>query len=158
MLVKDNIIMTRVVRSGMLVREVFAECGHTHVQALPFVDKSGRITGRLTLKNIMRIACLPEYMVDTAPLLGGFLSCVDNAKEKIKQLLGHPVDDYVLESNLTIGSDEPAIKALAVMERNDTSYIFVVDDGQYQGIVTIQGIAMTMSSCDQDMELHVADG
>ncbi|MEN8176596.1 MAG: CBS domain-containing protein [Pseudomonadota bacterium] len=158
MLVKDNIIATRVVRSGMLVREVFAECGRTHVQALPFVDESGRITGRLTLKNIMRFACLPEYMVETASLLGGFLSCVDNAQEKIKQVLGHPVDGYVREPNVTITSEEPSIKALAVMEKNDTSYIFVVDDGRYRGIVTIQGIAETMSRYDQIAELRTADG
>jgi CBS domain-containing protein len=44
-----------------------------------------------------------------------------------------------------IGSAEPAIKALAIMEKNDTSYLFVVDDGEYQGIVTIQGIAAKMS-------------
>jgi hypothetical protein len=32
------------------------------------------------------------------------------------------------------------------MERNDTSYIFVVDDGIYKGTVTIQGIAHQMTA------------
>ena len=145
MLVRDAIIHTRVVRPGMAVRDVFDECGRVHVQALPFVDKDGRLTGRVTLKNVMKIACLPEHMVHTAPLLGSFLSCVDNAQDKIKELLPSPVDAYVRQSHVWIGSAEPAIKALAIMEKNDTSYLFVVDDGEYQGIVTIQGIAAKMS-------------
>lgn len=145
MLVKDNYIQTGVVRAGMVVREVFAECGRARVQALPFVDDAGRITGRVTLKNIMKFSCLPEYMVETSALLGEFMACVDNAEEKINEVLCNPVTDYVREPHSTIRSDAPAIKALAVMEKNDTSYIFVVDDGEYQGIITIQGIAATMS-------------
>lgn len=145
MLVKDTLIKTRVVRTGMLVRDVFAECGRAHVQALPFIDAGGRITGRVTLKNIMKFACLPEHMVAMAPLLGSFMSCVDNAQQKVEEVLRSTVDPYVREPHVTIRSDEPAIKALAVMEKYDTSYVFVVDDGHYEGIVTIQGIAAKMS-------------
>lgn len=129
----------------MLARDVFAECGRAHVQALPFMDEAGRISGRVTLKNIMKVSCLPEYMVEMAPLLGSFLSCVDNAEEKVSQVLCSPVDKYVRKASQFITSEEPAIKALAIMERNDTSYIFVVDDGEYKGIITIQGIAARMS-------------
>ena len=145
MLVRDAIIHTRVVRPGMPVRDVFDECGRVHVQSLPFVDMDGRLTGRVTLKNVMKIACLPEHMVHTATLLGSFLSCVNNAQDKIKELLPSPVDAYVRQTHVWIDSAEPAIKALAIMEKNDTSYLFVVDDGEYQGIVTIQGIAAKMS-------------
>ncbi len=145
MLVKNSIIRTKVTRPGMLVSEVLAECGRAHVQALPFVDESGKLTGRVTLKNIMKLACLPDYMVMSATLLGSFLSCVDNAQEKIEQILASNVDAFVRDLHVCIGSDEPAIKALAIMEQNDTSYLFVVDDGEYQGIITIQGIADVMS-------------
>jgi predicted transcriptional regulator len=146
MLVKDNIIKTKVVKAGMPVCEVFSECGRAHVQALPFVDDTGAITGRVTLKNIMKFACLPEHMVHTASLLGCFLSCVDNAQEKIGEVLVSKVDAYVRPAHVTIRSDEPAIKALAIMEAKDTSYLFVVDEGRYQGIITIQGIADKMSA------------
>lgn len=145
MLVKDAIIHTKEVRSGMLVQDVFSECERTHVQALPFVDGAGRIIGRVTLKNIMKASCLPEYMVEMASLLGSFLSCVDNAEEKVSEVLCSPVDKYVREAGQFIATEEPAIKALAIMERSDTSYIFVVDDGEYKGIITIQGIAARMS-------------
>jgi CBS-domain-containing membrane protein len=136
----------------MLVRDVFAECGRAHVQALPFVDEAGRLSGRITLKNVMKFGCLPEHMVAAAPLLGSFLSCVDNAREKIEQLLASEADPYVQRLNVLIGSDEPAIKALAIMEQKDTSYLFVVDGGEYQGIITIQGIAERMSKIDVEMQ------
>ena len=155
MLVKNSIIRTKVTRPGMLVCEMFAECGRTRAQALPFVDKMGKLSGRVTLKNVMKIACLPDYMVASAPLLGSFLSCVDNAQAKIEEVLASTVDQYVRELQYVIGSEEPAIKALAMMERNDTSYLFVVDGGEYQGIITIQGIAAQMSrmnDCGQDPE------
>jgi len=145
MLVKDTIIHTKVVSTGMLVRDVFAECGRTHIQALPFVDEAGKIIGRVTLKNIMKVSCLQEYMVETAQLLGSFLSCVDHAEEKVSKVLCNPVDEYVGETSQFITSEAPAIKALAIMEKSDTSYIFVVDDGEYKGIITIQSIAAKMS-------------
>ncbi|MEJ1297614.1 MAG: CBS domain-containing protein [Candidatus Sedimenticola sp. (ex Thyasira tokunagai)] len=145
MLVKDCIIETGVVRRGMLVRDVFAECGRTHVQALPVLSEKGKITGRVTLKSIMKFSCLPEYMVELAPLLGSFLSCVDNAEEKVNQVLCSQVDPYVLKAGTFIDPDAPAIKALAMMEKSDTSYLFVVAEGQYLGIITIQGIAERMS-------------
>jgi hypothetical protein len=34
------------------------------------------------------------------------------------------------------------------MEKHDTSYIFVVDEGVYRGTITIQGIAASMSELD----------
>ncbi|MES9834473.1 MAG: CBS domain-containing protein [Candidatus Thiodiazotropha sp. DIVDIV] len=145
MLVSDVLIRTKVVKNGMLVRDVFAECGRAHVQSLPFIDGHGKISGRVTLKNIMEFSCLPEHMVDMAPLLGSFLSCVNNAEEKVKEVLCSSVDKYVRDAGQFINSGAPAIKALAFMEKNDTSYIFVVDEGQYMGIVTIQGIAARMS-------------
>ena len=145
MLVENSIIHTKAARPGMLVCDVFAECGRAHVQALPFVDETGRISGRVTLKNVMKIACLPEYMVTAAPLLGSFLSCVDNAQAKIEEIMASEVDGYVLRPHATIAPDEPAIKALAMMEEYDTSYLFVVDAGEYRGIITIQGIADVMS-------------
>jgi hypothetical protein len=35
------------------------------------------------------------------------------------------------------------------MEQNDTSYLFVVDEGQYKGVVTIQSLARIFTQLDQ---------
>ena len=56
-----------------------------------------------------------------------------------------PIEHYVQELRNTLSSNAPLIKVLALMEKNDTSYIFVVDDGFYRGVITIQGIAASMS-------------
>lgn len=53
------------------------------------------------------------------------------------------------ELALSLGSDAPLIKALALMEQNDTSYLFVVDSGEYQGAVTIQSLARMFAQLGQ---------
>jgi CBS domain-containing protein len=149
MKLKQVLIPTRVATAGMTVREVFAECSRANIPALPFCTRTGRIRGRVTLKNILKISCLPEYMVKEARILGDQMSCMDDVEAKAKQLLDNPVDPYVQDPSLSLNSDATVLKALAIMEQNDTSYLFVVDDGQYQGIVTIQGLARTLTRLDQ---------
>jgi CBS-domain-containing membrane protein len=143
--IENILIPTDTIRPGMLVRDLFLECGRAQVQSLPFMDAEGRLAGRITLKNVLRVSCLPEYMVEMAPLLGPQMSCVENAEAKAREILCTPVEPYVQRMPKTIASSAPLIKALAFMEKNDTSYIFVVDDGEYKGIITIQGIAAAMS-------------
>lgn len=141
-------IETDAARAGMLVRELFDACGRAGVQALPFVDENGRVAGRVTLKNVLRVSCLPAHMVQTASLLNSSLSCVENAEEKAREVICTPVEPYVQRLHETLPSGAPLIKALAIMESHDTSYIFVEDDGVYRGMVTIQGIAASMSKLE----------
>jgi len=146
MKLKHILIPTRTASYGMTVREVFTECGRVNLPALPFCTRSGRIAGRVTLKNILKTSCLPEYMIESARILGEEMSCMEDIESKARQLLDTPVDPYVQEPALSLSSDAPAIKALAMMEQNDTSYLFVVDEGQYQGAVTIQSLAKLFTS------------
>jgi len=148
MTVRSVMVETQIARPGMTVRELFEECGRAQVQALPFAEDGSRITGRVTLKNILRVSCLPDYVVEMAPLLSSKLSCVENAEDKAREILCNPVEPYVQGLPKTISSSAPLIKALAMMERGDTSYIFVVDDGVYMGMITIQGIAASMSKLE----------
>ena len=146
--IQNVLIPTIIIRPGMYVRDLFTECGKLHVHALPYCNEKGILSGRLTLKNVMKFSCLPEHMVELAHLLGNQMSCVENAEEKAREIICNPVEPYVRKLSETISSKEPLIKALAVMERNETSYIFVVDDGDYKGQITIQGIAQVMSNLD----------
>ncbi len=146
MKLKQILIPTRVAKPGMTVREVFDECGKANIPALPFCTKSGRIRGRITLKNILKVSCLPEYMIESARILGEDMFCMDDVETRAKMLLDTPVDAYVQEPPaLSLSSDAPIIKAFALMEQNDTSYLFVVDDGQYRGAVTIQCLAKLLT-------------
>jgi CBS domain-containing protein len=97
----------------------------------------------------MKLSCLPDYIIESARILGEEMSCMEDLESNSKQFLCTPVDPYMQEPALSLTSDAPAIKALAMMEQNDTSYLFVVDDGQYQGAVTIQCLAKMLTRLDQ---------
>ena len=142
------LIPTKVAKPGMIVSEVFAECIRANIPGIPFCDAQGTICGRITLKNILKKACLPEYMIELARILGDQLSCMGDMEAKAKQLMNNPVDPYILEPHISLTSDSPAVKALALMEQNDTSYIFVVDEGRYKGVITIQGLARMITQFD----------
>ena len=151
----DPIVMpTKVAKPGMIVSEVFAECIRANIPAIPFCDAQGRITGRVTLKNILKKACLPEYIIELARILGDQLSCMGDMEAKAKQLMNNPVDPYILEPHISLTSDSPAVKALALMEKHDTSYIFVVDEGRYKGVITIQGLARMITQLDERQGDH----
>ena len=143
------LIPTKVAKPGMLVSEVFAECIRANIPGIPYCNAQGTICGRVTLKNILKKACLPEYMVELARILGDQLSCMGDMEAKSKQLMNNPVDPYILEPHISLTSDSPAVKALALMEQNDTSYIFVVDEGRYKGVITIQGLARMITQFDE---------
>jgi len=146
--IKNVLIPTMVIRPEMCVRDVFTECGERGVHALPYYNKKGKLSGTLTLKNIMKVSCLPDYMVELSSLLGNQMSCVENAEEKALEVICSPVEVYVRKIKQTISSTEPLIKALAMMVKNKTSYVFVVDDCEYKGQLTIQSIARAMSRMD----------
>jgi CBS domain-containing protein len=74
---------------------------------------------------------------------------MEDMEAMAKQLMHNPVDPYILEPHISLTSDAPAVKALALMEQSDTSYIFVVDEGQYKGVITIQGLARMLTQLDE---------
>ena len=149
MIVKQVLIPTRVAKKGMTVRDVFEECSRANTPSLPFCDDSGQISGRITLKNILTRSCLPDFMVELAMVLGEQLSHMQDMRAETTHLLDGPVDPYVQEPHISITSDSPVVKAMAMMEKDDTSYIFVVDSGTYLGVVTIQGLASELANYDK---------
>ena len=152
MYVEQILIPTKVARSGMTVREVFEECSRANTPGLPFCDDSGRITGRVTLKHILKKACLPEYLVEMARVLGEQLSSVQDIEVIATEVLDSRVDLYVQQPHLSLTSASSTVKALAMMEQSDTSYIYVVDDGRYQGVVTIHSLADTLAQYDKSAQ------
>ncbi len=139
--VEQVLIPTKVAKVGMSVRDVFRECSEANTPGLPFCDASGQIIGRVTIKNILKRSCLPEYLVEMARVLGEQISNVQDMESVAKQLLRDPAERYMQAPHISITSASSAIKALAMMEHSDTSYIFVVDEGQYKGVVTIHCLA-----------------
>lgn len=148
MLPDDVLIVTRVARPGMLVRDVFRECLSARVQSLPYRDASGRIAGRVTLKYVANRSVVPEHMAQLALVVGDRLAAFEEMEHRLPEVFGHRVEDYVQEPHASIPSATQLMKALAIMEHYDTSYLFVIDDGLYRGTITIQGIAAWMARLD----------
>jgi predicted transcriptional regulator len=142
------LVPTRVAKAGMTVREVFKECSQANTPGLPFCNDNDLITGRVTLKHILKSYCLPEYLVEMARVLGEQVSNVQDMEASANQLLNNPVDLYLQEAHLSLTSASSVIKALAMMEQGDTGYIFIVDEGRYKGVVTMQSLARMLACHD----------
>ena len=150
MLPPELLIKTRVARAGMKVREIFEECLRARVQSMPYCDDRDIVIGRVTLKQVINRSIVPAYMAELAPVLGSDMVAFDEMEETARQVLGDGVEPYVQEPHAAIDSNTPLMKALAVMEHYDTSYLFVVDEGRYQGTLTVPGIAAWMMRVDTD--------
>lgn len=150
MKIDQVIIPTKTATRNMSVREFIEECTRANIPGLPFTTPSGRIRGRVTLKNIFRLYCLPDYIVESARFLGDQSSTAEDIEARVPEMMIQSVELFVQEPHLSLGSGSTAIKALALMEQNDTSYIFVIDDGQYRGVITIQSLARELSRIDHD--------
>ena len=133
MLSDELLIVTRVARPGLRVRGVFRECLAAHVQALPYCDGSGRITGRVALKHIVNSEIVPAHVV------GDCHATFERMERRLPEIFGHRVDGYVQEPHPSVGSEAQLMKALTMMEHHDTSYLFVVDAGVYRGTLTHPG-------------------
>ncbi len=146
--VKPLMISTKVATKGMLVKQFFLACSEVAVPAIPVCNRQGQMVGELSLQHIIKMSCLPDYMVELSSVLGEQLSCLQNVEAKASQVLANPVDAYIAPVPEVISSNSPVMKALAIMERNKTSYLFIVDNGKYQGVVTVQAIVNWILTMD----------
>ena len=69
-------------------------------------------------------------------------------KTLANQLFDCEIDSYLQRPHASITSDSSIIKALALMEKLDTGYLFVIDEGQYMGVVTLQILSNTILQHD----------
>jgi CBS domain-containing protein len=136
----DIIIPSKVARPGMRVADAFAECIARTLPGIPYQDAAGRITGRISVKHVLARHCLPEDVWRHADLLEDRQEDMEISPQRLRSLLDMPVDGLVIANIPTIGSDASPIKALALIEQYNTSYIFVVDDGHYVGAITLLGL------------------
>ena len=104
----------------------------------------------MTLKYIANRSIVPEYVAELALVVGDRLSTFEQMERRLPEVFNHRVEDYVQQPHASIPSDTQLMKALAIMEHYDTSYLFVIDEGAYRGTITIQGIAAWMVGFDQD--------
>ena len=144
MFLDDVTVPTAVATPGMSVADLFCECTDKQVPGLPFRDRNGHLTGKASMRHVLKMNCIPDYMVQHASLLGDALESLQVSDVKVRQLLALKIDDFVLPETVHLSRKASVAKALAVMERHDTTYLFVVDDDDYAGCVSIMGIGATI--------------
>lgn len=140
------IIPTATARTGMSVLDVFRECVRADVPGIPFVDSSGVVSGKASIRHVLKENFIPEFMVTHSHLLGDEIEHLEIPDVVLSKVLPLKIDDLVLTDYASISSSAPVAKALARMEKHDTTYLFVIDDGDYKGIITIMDIARAMLS------------
>jgi CBS domain-containing protein len=64
-----------------------------------------------------------------------------------------PVENHVLANIPHVSPYSSLVKALTIMEAHNTHYIFLIENGEYKGVVTRMVIANRMLDCLKEMEL-----
>jgi len=146
MQLKNLITPTGTARPGMSVLEVFRECVNADVPGIPFQEHDGSITGKVSIRHVLKETFIPDFMVRHAHLLGDEISHLDIPDSQLSEVLRLDIDPFVLPKIAMINSSVPIAKALATMEDLDTTYLFVIDEGVYKGVVTIMAIAHAILS------------
>ncbi len=148
--IRNIVVPTGVARAGMTVRECFRFCVQANVPGIPVVDAQDRIVGRFSIRNTLKETCIPDYVVAHAELLGDHVGCLAIPEAHARKVLETVIDPFVMpvDTVATVDLDAPVVKVLALMEKYNTAYIFVVDGERYVGTVTVMGIARRMLELD----------
>lgn len=141
MSLRDLATPTALAMPGMLVSDFFRECVRVQVPGLPFRDASGRISGKASIRHILKMTCLPDYLINNARLLGDGIQHLRLPEIYDREILGLRVDDFILPALPRVNSSAPVTKALAIMEKEETTYIFVLDGEEYHGAISIMSLA-----------------
>ncbi len=131
-----GIVETPVTRPGMLIGDALRICVDKGVPGLPYVGTDGSILGRFSVRNTFLISSIPGDMIKHAHLIGNEALHLEHPKDHYRELFAQPIDDTILYDIAWLSSGAQITKAMALMEQFNSSYLFVIDDGQYRGVVT----------------------
>ncbi|MGB7931979.1 MAG: CBS domain-containing protein [Gammaproteobacteria bacterium] len=149
-------IMTGVMRKGMTLRKFFQEAVRCNVPGLPFVDDRDRIVGRISIRDVYKHIAVPDGFLRLADAMGDQTDRLDLPEMKLVETLALPVETCLLENIPSVSPSSAIVKALALMEVHNTSYIFLIEDGEYRGLVTRMVVARRMLECVMEREKHLA--
>ena len=146
--------MTGFMRHGMTLRDFFQETVRCNVPGLPFVDEHDHIIGRISIRDVYKCIAVPDNILRIADAMGDGdqMGNLDMPEMKALEVMATPVENYLLEKIPTVSPSSTVVKALALMEVHNSSYIFLIEDGQYKGVVTRMIIAKRMLECVLEME------
>lgn len=137
-------VMTGVMRKGMTLKEFFQEAVRCNVPGLPYVDDDGRIKGRISVRHVFKQIAVPDSVVRLADAMGDQTDRLDLSERRVLKAMARPVQKHLLENIPTVSPKSALVKALAIMEAYNTHYIFLIEHGEYSGVVTRMIIANRM--------------
>lgn len=140
-------ITTGVLREGSTLRDFFIEAVRCNVPGLPYVDDQCRIIGRVSIRDVYKHIAVPDYLLTVADAIGDLTDSLDLPEMKVEEALTQPAKNLLLENIPTVSPRSSLVKALAIMELHNSSYVFLVDEGRYIGVVTRMVIARRMIDC-----------
>lgn len=146
--------MTGFMRHGMTLRDFFQETVRCNVPGLPFVDENDQIVGRISIRDVYKSIAVPDSLLRIADAMGDGeqISKLDLPEIEVLKTMASPVENYLLEKIPAVSPRSSVVKALALMEVHNSSYIFLIEDGKYEGVVTRMIIAERMLECVMEME------
>ncbi len=145
-------VMTGFMRKGMTLKEFFQEAERCNVPGLPFVDDQDQIVGRVSVRDVYKHIAIPDHVVGLADAMGDQTDRLDLSDRRILEAFASPVENYVLENIPTVSPNSSIAKALAIMEAYNTHYIFLIENGEYEGVVTRMVIAKRMLEALEEIE------
>ena len=144
--------MTGFMRHGMTVRDFFQESVRCNVPGLPYVDDQDQIVGRISIRDVYKRIAVPDNLLSLADAMGDQTDKLELPEIRVMEIMASPVETFLLENIPSVSPRSTIVKALALMEVHNSSYIFLIDNGVYQGVVTREVIARRMLKCVQEME------
>ncbi|MCG6937335.1 MAG: CBS domain-containing protein [Gammaproteobacteria bacterium] len=144
--------MTGFMRHGMTLRDFFQETVRCNVPGLPYVDSQDQIAGRISLRDVYKRIAVPDNLLRLADAMGDHTDNLDLPEMKIMEVIAYPVENYLLEKIPSVSPRSSIVKALALMEVHNSSYVFLIENGQYEGVVTRMEIARRMLECIKEKE------
>jgi len=146
--------MTGFMRHGMTLRDFFQESVRCNVPGLPYVNEQDQIVGRISIRDVYKCIAVPDSLLRIADAMGDGeqMSNLELPEIEVLHIMDSPVENFLLEKIPSVSPRSSVVKALALMEVHNSSYIFLIEDGQYEGVVTRMIIAERMLECVLEME------
>jgi CBS domain containing-hemolysin-like protein len=129
------------------MRDFFEEAVRCNVPGLPYVNAQDQIIGRISIRDVYKRIAVPDNLLLFADALGDQTDNLDLAEMKVMEMMQMPVEDFLLENMPAVSPRSSIVKALALMELHNSSYVFLIEDGAYIGVVTRMVIAQRMMAC-----------
>ena len=145
-------VMTGFMRKGMTLRDFFEEAVRCNVPGLPFVDDEDRIVGRISVRHNFKMIAVPNSILRLADAMGDQTDKLDLSEKRVFEDLELPVETYLLEKMPTVSPRSALVKALAIMEAYNSSYVFLIENDEYRGVVTRMTIARRMLESLKELE------